>query len=69
MDVRQQFQETNFFYNCDVNNPQFESAQKVHDWRNYIPSNFREIWFDLSEETRMVIAIFAEWRADSEDWE
>jgi hypothetical protein len=33
----------------------FEQAEKCNDWRNYVSSPVREVWHDLSHETRMTI--------------
>jgi len=50
-------------------NPEFEKKSRVHDWRNYIDTYFQERWHSLPIETRLILFINAERRADSEQWE
>lgn len=53
----------------DIFNPFFESARLVHDWRNYVPSEFKEAWDKLTVETRQAIIIMASIQADNEEWD
>jgi len=46
-----------------LNNP-----GRVHDWRNYVPECIENIWGELTERERMLIAIVAESPADQEEW-
>lgn len=52
-----------------VNDPKWGEAHKVHDWRNYVPSGFRHLWKDLSDETRIAIIAIAERQANAEEWD
>ena len=49
--------------------PQFEKSRKCHDWRNYVPDKVKDIWGSLSNETRIMVYITAETRANLEDWD
>lgn len=51
-----------------TDNPQFDRARRCHDWRNYIPDQLREIWKDMTVESRVVAFIMAEQRANQENW-
>lgn len=53
----------------DLDNPKFEEANKVHDWRNYVPDVVADQWEYLSEETKKVVFIMADAQAQSEVWE
>lgn len=50
----------------DINNPDFKSASKVHDWRNHVPNDWKENWEQFTERERKIIAVMAQTRADSE---
>lgn len=47
----------------------FRHADKYHDWRNHIPYGLRDIWAELSEETRTAVFVVAQLEADDEEWE
>lgn len=53
----------------DIENPRFEDAGKVHDWRNYVPYDWQKNWFEFTERERQIIAVMAETQADKEDWD
>lgn len=53
----------------DVNNPQFEKAGKIHDWRNYVPQEIENIWENLSLKERILVAFMAEKQATNEEWD
>ncbi len=53
----------------DLDNPKFEEANKVHDWRNYVPDVVADQWEYLSEETKKVVFIMADAQAQNEVWE
>lgn len=52
-----------------IENPDFGNSGKVHNWRNYVPYEFVEIWKDLSVETRTAIIFMAEIKSDQEEWD
>lgn len=52
-----------------IENPSFENRAKVHNWRNHVMDAFKNKWHKLSVETRQVIIIMAEGKADQEEWE
>lgn len=53
----------------DVDDPQWEFAGRVHDWRNYVGRGVREIWHTFTPEQRMALAADADWRASMEHWD
>jgi hypothetical protein len=53
----------------DINNPHWENAGTVHDWRNYVPDEWKEKWFEFSERERQIIAVMAWTQADKEEYE
>ena len=50
-------------------NPEWDKAQKVHDWRNYISEKLCEMWDTFTDEQKLAIAENAEEQANSEEWE
>lgn len=53
----------------DLINPEFDKNERVHDWRNHVPSEIKELWPQLSMETRLAIAFMAEEIASNEEWD
>jgi hypothetical protein len=39
-----------------LNNPEFEKADSVHDWRDYVGQRTRLVWHNLTAEHRRAIA-------------
>ena len=56
-------------YYSAVEEPDFDSASRVHDWRNYIPHTLRDVWHKLERESHEVLFIIACEMADKEEWE
>ena len=52
----------------DVINTSITPRSRVHDWRNYVPDEIREVWEYLSIESRLVIAIIANHISEQEEW-
>lgn len=52
-----------------IENPQWGSTGRVHDWRNYIPDAVQANWERLSLETRLVAYCMAEKQASDEEWD
>jgi|LakMenEpi03Aug12_release.lakeMendotaPanAssembly.Ray.scaffolds.fasta_scaffold4876919_1 hypothetical protein len=53
----------------DIDNPKFEEAGKVCDWRNYVPYDWQKNWNELTTRERQIIAVMAQMRADNEEWD
>ena len=51
------------------NNPQFDKATRVHDWRNYVPQEFKDKWDDFTLREKEIIFKMAEIQADNEEWD
>lgn len=62
-----------YYSNCSLykfnQDESFENISKVHDWRNYIPDEIKEIWNDLTLREKQLLFIMAEQQADKEEWE
>jgi hypothetical protein len=52
-----------------LENPQFGSGGRVHNWRRYVPDVLRENWASLQIETRIAIILMAEAQSDGEEWD
>jgi len=53
---------------ADNTNP-FTDISKCHDWRNYIPKQFKDIWLRFSLRERLLMSIIAQEVADREEWD
>jgi len=53
----------------NMDNPDFAKAEKIHDWRNYVPQLLQDNWSKLTGRERMIIAILADKRASNEEWD
>ena len=53
----------------DLSNPQFEKAERIMDWRNYVPYDWQKNWSEFSERERQIIAVMAQSQADKEEWD
>jgi len=47
-------------------NPEFAKADRIHNWRNYVPDEIIMLWDNLGEEARMVAYVIASEQADKE---
>ena len=47
----------------------FKDDDRIHNWRNYVDSEIKDIWSQLSDETRVGIYIVAEETASNEEWD
>lgn len=52
-----------------LNQPDFRNRGRVHDWRNHVPDELREMWPQLTFRERAIIALIADDLADGENWE
>ena len=51
-----------------LNNPKFEQAKRVHDWRNHVPCDFKKVWENFTEREKKIIYFMAKDLADNEVW-
>lgn len=49
--------------------PHWDEAGKVHDWRNHVPESVRSMWRDLDYRGRCAVALMAMEAADAEEWD
>jgi hypothetical protein len=54
---------------ADVNDPQWQAAGPVHDWRNHVGEGVQAIWHTFTDAQRMALAAAADERASREHWE
>lgn len=53
----------------EIDYPQWQEAGRVHDWRNHIAEEVRDIWDDFTPEQRLVLANAAYELASNEEWD
>jgi hypothetical protein len=52
-----------------LNDPQWDKAGLVHDWRNHVQPHFAEDWHSMALETRLAIFLVADHAAGEEQWD
>lgn len=52
-----------------VADPQWDSADKCHDWRHHVGHETAAIWDTFTTEQRLAIAADAQKRANDEEWD
>lgn len=67
MNIFQNFQ--NELSHIDIDNPEFDNTSKVHNWRNYIPPDWKSNWKNFTESERKIMIIMAQIQADNENWD
>jgi hypothetical protein len=69
----QNFNKMNLFKDLtkhiNLDNPGFEKRTKIHDWRNYVPSEWIKDWDGLTEREKRIIAVMAVRQSDNEEWD
>ena len=58
-----------FIKHINLDNPEFDKRNKVHDWRNYVPYDWMKEWDNLTEREKKIIAVMAETQANNEEWD
>ena len=53
----------------NILNPDWDSASRVHDWRNYIPEEFKINWDGFLIEAKAMAYYFASKMANDEEWD
>lgn len=53
----------------EVDNPDWESGGKTHNWRNYIYQPLIDIWHTFTYTQKCAIRDNAQIEADSEEWD
>lgn len=53
----------------DFLDPKWESATRVHEWKNYISDEVRDMWGEFTGRQRAALARQAQVEADSEIWD
>jgi hypothetical protein len=52
-----------------IQKPEFENADRVHDWRNHVGEATKSLWSTFTDEQKAAIALDSEYRANLEEWE
>lgn len=52
----------------DYRNPNWSHNNRVHEWKNHVSHQMKEIWHTFSDEQRAVIALNADEQAGREHW-
>lgn len=52
-----------------ADNPRWEEAGRVHDWRNHVGPHIKTLWGTLTPEQRRAIASDAAEDAMAEEWD
>lgn len=50
-------------------NPKWEEAGRVHDWRNYVGERAQALWETFTAEQKLALALDAFDLAGNENWE
>ncbi len=50
-------------------NPEWEKADRVHDWRNHVPNHVKLAWSSFSKEVRQHMFAWARAEAARERWD
>ena len=50
-------------------NIDWRGGGRVHNWRNHVPYRVRDAWSKMSVDERKIAWLYAQERADEEEWE
>lgn len=53
----------------DCDEPNWEIGGRVHNWRNYINDDLREMWHTFTIEQKRAISKNADEQASDEEWD
>lgn len=60
---------TEVYVGANLDKPEFEKKGRVHDWRNYVPTAWKEHWSEFTERERKIIITLCEREAHEEEWD
>lgn len=52
----------------DWENPQWNEYHRVHNWRNYVSNDVKEIWNTFTDTQKLLLAQLFEELAGNEEW-
>lgn len=58
-----------FTSDIDLDNPKFYKAEKIHDWRNYVPYDWQKNWNKFTKREKQIIIVMMKTQADKEELE
>jgi len=53
----------------EIENPKWEEAGRVHDWRNYASGRIKELWPTFTKEQKIALAESFDDTASCEEWD
>lgn len=53
----------------NLDNPEWDKAGRVHDWRNYVGKEVQAMWATFSDEQKQALYKQADDIAGREDWD
>ena len=53
----------------DYKMPKWHEATRVHDWKNSVPIDIRNVWHEFHDAHKARLAVWAEELSDLEHWE
>lgn len=53
----------------DYENPQWTTYQKIHCWRNHVPTQIQAIWMTFNQMQKASISQAFQEMADNEEWD
>jgi len=61
--------ELEILYGSHINNPNWKSGGRVHNWKNHVPFEIKEAWAELSHKEKLFVIATADYAADKEEWD
>ena len=52
-----------------VDSPAWEQAERMYDWRNYVPTAIRDRWGELPLAAKLSVYVVAHSAIDQENWD
>jgi len=49
--------------------PNWENANRCHDWKNHVPTFIKDEWHLFDEPTQLAMSKWAKELADEEEWD
>lgn len=53
----------------ELENPDWKTGGRVHNWKNYVDSDFQGVWQQLTFREKQIIVYFADIQAGKEEWD
>lgn len=53
----------------DWKSPNWESAGRIHDWRNHVSEEIQDMWDTFTDEQKRALQQQAQQQAEAEEWD